>query len=166
MGLALSYEGEALQHFHTKEKVIIMKKLIQIFSLLSLLVVFTAAGASAQTSYGTDVEIPFAFNVGDKSYDAGHYIVKVSSQAVGATLLSIQDTKTDEVQRTFLNVSGDAPSSELKLMFATIGDRKYLNKVQTPSHGYSVLRSKAEKEARRAKSDTAAASISGGANLF
>lgn len=143
-----------------------MKKFIQVFSLLSLLVVFTAVGARAQTAYGTEVEIPFAFNVGDRSYDAGHYIVRVVRQTSGVTVLSIQETKNDKIQQVLLNVNGDTPGSELKLFFATIGDRKFLNKVQTPTSGYSVIRSKAEKEARRANSGNPAASISGGANLF
>ena len=101
-----------------------MRKMIQVFSLLSLMFVFTAAGAFAQTGFGTEVEIPFAFNVGDRSYDAGHYIVKISRQGNGASLFSIQDTKTDDTQHILLNVNGDSVGSDWKLIFATIGDRK------------------------------------------
>ncbi|HEV8591292.1 MAG TPA: hypothetical protein VGQ55_04250 [Pyrinomonadaceae bacterium] len=142
-----------------------MKKLIQICSLLSLIVVFTAVSSFAQSMYGTDVKIPFAFNVGDKAYDAGDYIVKVQKQATGISLLSIQDTKTDDIQQRFLNVNGDAAGSELKLIFATIGGQKFLSKVETPNHGYSLPRGKVEKEARRASGTSSNTSIGSGANF-
>lgn len=143
-----------------------MKKLIQICSLLGLLVVFTAVGANAQSTYGTEVNIPFAFNVADKSYDAGSYIVKVSKQPFGTTILSIQDTDTNDVQQILLNVSGEAAGTEMKLMFANIGDRKFLSKIQTPTASYSTIPSKSEKEARRAQAGTPAAIMGGEANLF
>lgn len=143
-----------------------MRKLIQICSLLSLLLVFTTVSSIAQTSYGTDVEIPFAFTVGDRAYDAGHYIVRVPKQVSGISLLAIQNTKTDDIQQVFLNPNGDAVGSELKLVFTTIGGQRFLSKVETPNRCYSLSQGKAEKEARRANSAASGASIGSGANLF
>jgi hypothetical protein len=143
-----------------------MKKFIQIGSLLSLMLVFTAVGAFAQSGYGSDVEIPFSFTVGDKAYDAGHYIVKVQKQSTGVSLLSILDLKTEETQNVILNSNGDAVGSQLKLIFASIDGKKFLNKVETPDRGYSLLRGKAEKEARRASIEGQTTSIGGGGSLY
>lgn len=159
-------DGTLFDIIYTQEKIVIMKKMIQMVSFLGLLLVFTAVGANAQSAYGTEVNIPFAFNVGNKAYDAGHYVVKVTRQSSGTPLFTIQDTKTDEVQQVLLNVNGDAVGGELKLMFATVGARKFLSKVHTPLTGYSLIESKTEKDARRGKNEIPAASIGGGANLF
>ena len=86
-----------------------MKKFIQAFSLLSILVlgsVFSATANTAEPGFGTEVEIPFAFNVGDRAYEAGSYIVKLARISDGTATLSIQDTKTDEDRKsTRLNSS-------------------------------------------------------------
>lgn len=145
-----------------------MKKFIQIGSLLSLLVLFTAGTTLAQVSFGTDVNIPFAFTVGDHSFDAGNYIVRFERLASGSATLSIQDTKTEEVERVLMNANGDSVTGEIKLVFDTIDGQRYLTKVNTPDRSYAVLRSKSEKDAAervRAK-EKGEAVIGGGANLF
>ncbi len=146
-----------------------MKKFIQICSLLSLLVLFTAVSVSAQKSFGSDVEIPFAFNVGDHSYDAGNYIVKLERLSSGSATLSIQDTKTDEVQTVLLNVNGDGPGTEVKLVFDTIEGRRYLTKVRTAEKTFALVRPKSDKSAAKVKSfeKPAETSVIGGtADLF
>jgi hypothetical protein len=132
-----------------------MKKFIQICSLLSLLVLFTAGSTFAQTGFGTDVDIPFAFNIGDRSYDAGNYIVRLEKLANGSATLSILDTKTEETQRVLLNANGDSASGEVKLVFDTIGGQRYLTRVKTPDRTYALIKSKAEKNAAKAQSEKA-----------
>src|SRR5688500_12942007 len=127
-----------------------MKKFIQICSL-SLLVILGALGANAQSRFGTDVEIPFACNVGDRTYEAGNYIVKLEKFATGSASLSIQDTRTDEVQTVLLNANGDDPGTEVKLMFDVVEGRRYLTKVSTPDRIYALAKSKAEKDAAKAR---------------
>ena len=123
-----------------------MKKIIQICSLLSLIVLFTVVSASAQ-SYGSEVNIPFAFNVGDQSYESGDYMVRLEKLATGAATLSIQDVKTEEVHKVLMNASGDAASGEVKLMFDTINGQRYLTKISTPDRAYAVIKSKTERDA-------------------
>ena len=142
-----------------------MKKFIQICSLLSLLVIFGAASANAQSGFGVDVEIPFDFSVGDQSYEAGNYIVKVDSLTTGTATLTIRDTKTDEVQRVLLNGNGDQAVGDIKLVFDNIAGRRVLTKVRTPSRGYALVRSKSEKNADKARSLSSPA-IGGSANMF
>ena len=124
--------------FHTKE-IVIMKKFIQVCSILSLLVVFGVVAASAQKSFGSDVEIPFAFNIGDRSYDAGHYIVKVESFGSGSAKLSIQDTDTEEIQTVLMNSNGDEPSESMKLVFDTVDGKRYLAKVRTSLRTFAII---------------------------
>ncbi len=126
-----------------------MKKIIQIVSLFSLVFIFTAVTASAQSSYGTDVEIPFAFNVGDHSYEAGNYILKIEKLPAGAATLQIRDTKTDEMQTVILNANGEAAGSEMKLVFDTVEGRRYLTRVRTPERSYALIKSKTEKDAAK-----------------
>ena len=132
-----------------------MKKFIQIFSLFGLLVVFGTISASAQAGLGTEVDIPFAFNVGNQSYDAGSYIIRVDRRISGASTLSIRDTKNDEQQTVFLNTNGEAGSGEIKLVFDVVEGRRFLSKVRTPERTYAVYKTKAEKDAAKARTSKA-----------
>lgn len=144
-----------------------MKKFIQVFSLLSLLVLFGSASANAQSGYGVEVEIPFAFNVGDHSYEAGNYILKVNKFATGTATLSIRDTNNDEVQTVILNGNGDGASTDIKLVFDMVEGRRVLTRVRTPDHTYAVVGAKNDKDAKRnAEKSQDGSAIGGGANLY
>ena len=127
-----------------------MKKFIQICSILTLLVVFTVVSVSANTNngFGTEVEIPFAFNVGDRSYDAGDYIVRIQRLSDSTTAFSIQDTKTDEIQTVLLNnFNSDGSGGNINLVFDNVGGQKYLRKVQTADRTFALIKGKSEKNA-------------------
>lgn len=129
-----------------------MKKFIQAFSLLSILVlgsVFTATANTGQPGFGTEVEIPFAFNVGDRAYEAGSYIVKFGKISAGTATLSIQDTKTDEMQIVLVNVNNEPSNGDLRLVFDTIEGQKYLTKVRSAGKTFALLKIKSEKSASR-----------------
>ena len=123
-----------------------MKKFIQISTLLSLLVLFNVAASYGQSQFGTDVNIPFAFNVGDQSYEAGNYIMRFERFSNGAATLSIQNTKNDGIQTVLMTAGGDAASREVKLVFDTLEGQRYLTKVRTPSRSYAVIMDKPEKK--------------------
>ena len=142
-----------------------MKKLIQIGSILSLLVLFSAASTFAQSQFGVDVNIPFAFNVGDRSHEAGNYIVKFQRHPLGSATLAIEDTKTEEVQTIFLNAGVGPGSDEIKLVFDTVEGRRYLRKIQTPSSTYAIARTKAEKNLAKVRSQ-GAGETGDAANMF
>ena len=148
--------------FHTKEKKVIMKKFIQIFSLFGLLVVFGTISASAQAGLGTEVEIPFAFNIGDTSYDAGNYIIRIDRRITGASTLVIRDTKTDEQKLVLLNANSEGGSGEIKLVFDTVEGRRYLTKVRTPERSYALYRGKIQKDAAKARGSAGAVSVGAG----
>lgn len=145
-----------------------MKKLIQICSLLSLLVVFASIPASAQSEYGSEVEIPFAFSVGDRSYDEGKYIVKIARPQSGIATLSIQDPKTDSFQKVIVNSDVYNTDNAVKLVFDTVNSKKFLSRMVTPSGTFALSKRKAQRDdASRSKSRTSKAeAVIGGSNLF
>lgn len=138
-----------------------MKKFIQICSLLSILVLFTVISVSANTGFGTEVEIPFAFTVGDRSYDAGSYIVRFERISSSTSSLTIQDTKNDGMQTVLLNMSSSSANGEMKLVFDTIEGKKYLTKVGLSNKTFAVIRPKVSN-----KANSGGAGTGGGADLF
>jgi hypothetical protein len=146
-----------------------MKRFIQICSLLSLLVLFTGASASANTGFGSEVEIPFAFTVGDRSYDAGNYIIKFDRLSSGTSTLTIQDAKSGDMQTVLIHVNSGNPGNQVKLVFDTIEGKKYLTKIQTVGRAYAVAGSKVDRKAAKsgiAEKTSSGAAISGGSDLF
>jgi hypothetical protein len=116
---------------------VIMKKLIQICSLLSLVLVFTAVSASAHTAYGSEVEIPFSFSAGDRSYEAGKYIVKVATIQNGTAAITIVDPKSDSTQTVLARRSGDTADNEIKLVFNNVNGERVLSRIITPTGGFA-----------------------------
>jgi len=123
-----------------------MKKFIQICSVLTLLVAFTVvASAKTEVGFGTQVDIPFAFNVGDRSYEAGTYIVKFGRVSEGTATLSIQDLRNDSMQTVLVNVNNEETSGDMRLVFDTIEGKKYLTKVRHNDKTFALHRVKSEK---------------------
>lgn len=122
-----------------RHKVIMKKRLIQICSFLSLVLIFTAVSASAQAEYGSEVEIPFSFNAGDRSYAAGKYIVKLNKFQTGSAAIIIGDPRTDSVQTVLARRSGDDADDLVKLVFETINGEKVLSRIITPGGGFALL---------------------------
>lgn len=138
-----------------------MKKLIQICSLLSVVLVFTAVSASAQAEYGSEVEIPFSFNVGDRSYEAGKYVVKLSKLQSGAATINISDLKAETVQTLLARRNGASSEDSFKLVFETVNGQKVLSHIVTPSGGFALLDRKTRNVAERkpaAKAEVVSAS--------
>ena len=123
-----------------------MKKLIQICAVLSLVFAFSIVSAHAQqTVKQYEAKIPFDFNVGQKSYQAGNYVIKISRLASNGILLSLEDENNNRLQSVIVSetdtVSKDAP----KLMFDVQDNQRYLTKIYTQEIGVSLGKAKAEK---------------------
>ena len=136
-----------------------MKKFIQIWSVLTLLVAFTVvASAKTEVGFGTEVDIPFAFNVGDRSYEAGTYIVKFGRVSEGTATLSIQDLKNDSVQTVLVNVNNESARGDMRLVFDTIDGQKHLTKIRHNDKTFALQRGKSDK--------TVGVSIGSGADAY
>lgn len=136
-----------------------MKNIIRTFALFSLLAVFAVVSVNAEAGFGTEVEIPFAFNVGDKAYEAGSYIVKIERlKNGGGATLSIQDPKSNDIQTVLMNANGEQAGSEVRLVFDTIEGRRYLTKVRANDRSFALVRPKTNQ--------VETSEVSGGANLY
>lgn len=133
-----------------------MRKIIQIVSLLSIVLTVAtfsvkasnAAPAAAEIGFGTEVNIPFAFNIGDKAYEAGRYIVRVQKLPTGAAILSIRNPETDAEQTLFMNETGDGGTvDKVNLVFANVDGQRYLTKVRSQDKTFALIVSRDKKNA-------------------
>jgi hypothetical protein len=122
-----------------------MKKFIQICSLLSLVFVFTIVSAQAQTVKTFEAEIPFDFNVAQKSYSAGTYIIKVMKSAVNTKVVTLEDEKGNLLQSVVASTNGDTVKDESILVFNRYENKRFLTKLLTNESGILVAMSKTEK---------------------
>lgn len=112
-----------------------MKRVIQICSMLVLAAVFSAAAAQAQTLDRINAKIPFDFNVGEKSYDAGEYIIKTSRLSDSTVQVSLSDGKGNTLQTLLVFSAGEAAGGEERLVFTVYDGRHYLAKIMTNGKG-------------------------------
>ena len=123
-----------------------MKKLIQICSVLSLLVVFSVVSANAQAFVKRyQAQIPFDFNIGQKAYQAGNYVIKISKFSSEGIALSLEDTKSHRLQTVLLPKNGDVSADAPKLIFTRYENQRFLSKLLTEEIGVSLIKSDVEK---------------------
>ena len=115
-----------------------MKKLIQVFSFLSLVVVFSIVSANAQTVKQYAAEIPFDFSIDQKSYQAGSYVIKVSKFSQSSIALSLEDKENNKLQTVFGIMNGDVARNEPKLVFTLHDNQRLLTKISMPDMGLSI----------------------------
>lgn len=123
-----------------------MKKLIRICALLSLVFAFSILSANAQqTVKQYEAKIPFDFNVGQKSYQAGNYVIKISRLAANGLVLSLEDEKNNQLQMVVVSQTEDVARDSPQLLFDVQENQRYLTRVITREVGVSIGKSKSEK---------------------
>ena len=123
-------------------------------SLTIVIMMFVAVTAEAQM-FGTQrmrAQIPFAFNVGDKSLPAGEYTIAVLNPASARKVLQIRSTDgrlSAIIQTNERN--GNAPE-EAKLVFNRYGDRYFFAQAQMSgdSTTLAAVKSNAERNTEQA----------------
>lgn len=126
-----------------------MKKLIQICSLLGLLVVFSAVSATAQTVSSYKADIPFDFNIGEKSYQSGSYVIKTTKISDSSQSLTLEDEKGNRLQAILVAASGDVSKKQPELIFNRYENQRYLTKLTTQNQIISIAMSGGEKRIAR-----------------
>jgi hypothetical protein len=119
-----------------------MRKFLQSFALFTAFVAFTAVAANAQVSYGSEVNIPFAFQVNDRSYDAGTYIVKVNKKSFGGAILTIRAADSDDAQTVLMTDIGGSRTEDVRLVFAINEGVRRLSGVTTSSSAFAFVPAK------------------------
>ena len=125
-----------------------MKKLIQVFSFLSLVVVFSIVSANAQTIKQYAAEVPFDFNIGQKSYQAGSYVIKISKHSQSSLVLSLEDKNKNLLQSILVRGNGDVSKNETRLIFTHHDNQRVLTKMMTPDMGVTVLANDAARNSK------------------
>jgi hypothetical protein len=122
-----------------------MKKLIQICSLLGLLVIFSAVSANAQAVSSYKADIPFDFNIGQKSYQSGSYVVKTTKISDASVSLTLEDAKGNKLQTILTAASDDVSQKQPELVFNRYENQRYLTKLTTQNAIISIAMSRDEK---------------------
>jgi hypothetical protein len=134
-----------------------MKKLSQFFSILSLVAVFSIVSVNAQTVNQYAANIPFDFSIGQKSYQAGSYVIKVSKVAQGSIALSLEDKDKNLLQTILVRRNGDIARVEPKLVFTRHDNQRFLTKMLMEEMGVSIAVSNSDIQASKAKGQPEAA---------
>jgi len=133
-----------------------MKKFIQICAVLSLVFVFSIVSAHAQqTVKQYEAKIPFDFNVGQKSYEAGSYVIKIARLSSNGIYLSLEDDKQNKLQTVLVAETGNLSQDAPQLLFDVRENQRYLTKIYTQEVGLSLGKPKNEKHGASKKQQTA-----------
>jgi hypothetical protein len=115
-----------------------MHKLIRLFSILSLAVVFGAVSANAQTITKVDADIPFAFTVGNTGLAAGKYNIKVVSNTAGTATVRISQKDGSGSWTTLGLINGDVATGSAALVFDRYGDERVLRQIATSNNAVAI----------------------------
>jgi len=127
-----------------------MKRFIQFLSFAFIAMVVSVAAVSAQSSQKFKADIPFDFSVGENTYAAGTYNVRVVKNSSYTGLLTLSDKDGKVLER--LLVSPDAVSfgDESLFTFTRAGDKRFLTKISCAEAGYAVrISDKADRSAAK-----------------
>ena len=133
-----SYKTEAL-----------MNKFIQLWTMFALLLTFSVVTAFADSVRKFEAQIPFEFYLGQKSYPAGKYLIKITKLNTGSMTISLEDENGSRLYNGVVMTNGDATEDEYRLVFNNYENQRFLSKILTPDKGYSVPESKIEKTLAR-----------------
>ena len=123
-----------------------MKKLAYMLAVVMLVVAAGLSSASAQNSTQMTADIPFAFHVGDQSFAAGEYEVRLSNPSSPRRVVHLRskDGSANVLIQTNSVVNND--NGDAKLVFNRYGDRYYFAEAWTADTiGMRVAKSQGER---------------------
>lgn len=125
--------------------------MLRLFTIITLLVTAAFASAlasvSAQTpGHNITANVPFEFNVGDKTLPAGSYAVGRSNSDGTQLRISNRDDNATAIRLT-QTVQSSEPKEQSVLVFKRYGDRYFLSQVwlSGEKEGRQMLKSKSER---------------------
>lgn len=131
---------------------VLMKKFIQLFSMLSLALVFGAAAAMAQTNTKVNAEIPFDFNIGGRILAKGSYQLDISKYASGAATVTVIDRNGVRLETVVASLTENSKNSTPGLEFKRDGESQTLTGITTPAFGVAVAVSRPKANENRTAS--------------
>lgn len=134
------------------------KQSLRIFLMFGLLAILAPLSAHAQSNNAQTANIPFSFNVGEKTFPAGEYSVTRLNPQSDKAALAIKSTDGRLSKVVLTNPVQAAKAQEAaKLIFSRYGDQYFLSQVWTPADntGLELPRSRAERTLARNKGQDA-----------
>lgn len=122
-----------------------MRKIIPVGSLLGFLLLFASLSVNAQSGFESKVDVPFPFTIGERTYEAGKYNLKVANAPSGSKILTLADKDHKVLHVTFIHINGERPSKSVRLVFDTVGGVRYLTKIRSRANTYELVKSNAHK---------------------
>jgi hypothetical protein len=129
-----------------------MKKTSVLVVSIAVLLLFVA-GALANTGTRIRANVPFAFHVGEEAFPAGNYIFQMRAIGFGSSSSSAVAVYRQDGSLAVL-ISTMPTGWEYRRMidghlhFARYSNSYFLNKVEGPDSGASLMATKAERELR------------------
>ena len=115
-----------------------MKKFIQIASFLAIVFVMAGSDVYAQNTTKIDAQIPFDFVIGDQTFEAGKYIMRLRKNPTGVETVELRDANNRVVYEAFALQNGDTGNGKAQLIFDRDGTIAKLSKVQTGLKGFNM----------------------------
>jgi hypothetical protein len=118
----------------------VMKKIIQICSILVLTTAFFVVSAQAQTETHSQINttVTFDFKLGDKTYKAGAYVIKISSDSSNAMSLILENSNGKMLQTIPVTDTGETASGKSRVVFNLRDNQQHLAQIITKDKIFSV----------------------------
>ena len=127
------------------------KQMLVASTILSLVVTLMVKSVSAQSSHYFRVIVPFEFEISDKRFPAGEYIVRrVSSDRPQWLAITSVNAQTRQTVLTH-KIRNGTLQSESKLVFRRYGDQYFLSQIweDGDTDGHELPRSRGEADLQR-----------------
>lgn len=114
-----------------------MKKKLLVFTIFAVAVLLTATEAGAQSFNSYRAHVPFDFVVGQKSYEAGDYLVKFGEQSTLSKIFKLSSSEGHTLQVAAVIKNGKTSGSKnTVLIFNRYGDDYVLSQILFPNFGF------------------------------
>jgi len=124
------------------------KQALRFFVTLSLLTMLAVASVYANPHSRLQVNIPFAFTLGDKTLPAGQYIIERNRIVPELFIVCSLDGRTRATGFT-THVPSPMTQMQTKLVFHRYGNQYFLAQVWRMDGGQAFLKSRAERSAAK-----------------
>lgn len=116
-----------------------MKRIIKFISFAAIVAALSFGTAQAQGfSKKFNAEVKFAFTIGDTRLPAGKYVLRVSGDANGPSLLEIRNSENDVVYTGYLAKNGEQSYDSAELRFENSVRGPVLAQLVSGNGGYTV----------------------------
>lgn len=127
-----------------------MKKSAYMLTVVMLVVAAGLSSANAQTPTQMSANIPFAFHVGDQSFEASEYEVRCTNPSADRKVLQLRSKDGSASVMIQMNSVISYNNTDARLVFNRYGNRSYLSEAwMTDSIGMQASKSRSERATQK-----------------